>query len=91
VGLQDKRYGEVVGAFLGLTEGGEQQRPGDEVLRRWVRERLGHHKAPAHIFWLGQGGVPTEVPLTGSGKVKKFEMARLGDELLRSAAAAAKL
>lgn len=34
------------------------------------------------MFWLGEDGVPATVPLTGSGKVRKFEMAKLGDELL---------
>lgn len=80
VGLKDKHYGEVVGAFVELAEGRRQ--PEDEKLREWVRSNLGKHKSPTHIFWLGQGPVPATVPLTGSGKVKKFEMAKLGDELL---------
>ena len=82
VGLKSKRYGEVVGAFL-RTDGGRQ--PGNDDLRAWVRRRLGKHKAPEHIFWLGQGGVPAEVPLTGSGKVKKFQMSELGNRLLAAA------
>lgn len=81
VGLKDEHYGEVVGAFVELAEGRRQ--PDDEKVRMWVRSHLGKHKSPTHIFWLGQGPVPTSVPLTGSGKVKKFEMAKLGDELLR--------
>ena len=52
-------------------------------MREWVKQKLGRHKAPAHVFWLGEGGVPSEVPLTGSGKVKKYEIARLGEEILR--------
>lgn len=89
VGLKNKHYGEVVGAFLELADG--RARPSNQELREWVRKRLGGHKSPAHIFWLGQGGVPAAVPLTGSGKVRKFEMAKLGDELLQKNSAVAKL
>ncbi|XXH04543.1 hypothetical protein Hte_010960 [Hypoxylon texense] len=80
-GLKDAHYGEVVGAFLELAEG--LSRPDDKQIRDWVQQTLGRHKAPAHVFWLGEDGVPADVPLTGSGKVKKFEMARLGEEILR--------
>lgn len=54
----------------------------DEKVRSWVREKLGRHKAPAHVFWLGENGIPVEVPLTGSGKVRKFEMAKLAEKLV---------
>ncbi|KAK9794181.1 putative Acyl-CoA synthetase YngI [Seiridium cardinale] len=80
-GLKDAHYGEVVGAFLYDNEKG--QRPSDQEMRDWVRQKLGKHKAPTHIFWLGQDGVPADVPLTGSGKVKKYEMAKFGEETLR--------
>ncbi|KAJ6786901.1 hypothetical protein PWT90_00043 [Aphanocladium album] len=89
VGLKSKHYGEVVGAFLELTP--TAARPTDQELRDWVRKRLGGHKSPAHLFWLGENGVPVDVPLTGSGKVKKFEMAQVGDELLRKETNVAKL
>lgn len=89
VGLKDKHYGEVVGAFLEVRSGREV--PGDDEVREWVRARLGRHKVPAHVFWLGRGGVPAEVPLTGSGKVRKFEMGALGDKLLSERTARSKL
>ncbi|OTA52598.1 4-coumarate-CoA ligase [Hypoxylon sp. EC38] len=75
-GLKDAHYGEVVGAFLELAEEAKGKKPSDQEVRDWVQQKLGRHKAPTHVFWLGEGGVPKEVPLTGSGKVKKFEMAR---------------
>ncbi|ORY68441.1 uncharacterized protein BCR38DRAFT_362869 [Pseudomassariella vexata] len=80
-GLKDAHYGEVVSAFL--QGDGESERPGDQQMREWVQLKLGRHKAPTHIFWLGEDGVPADVPLTGSGKVKKYEMARFGEEILR--------
>lgn len=89
VGLKNKHYGEVVGTFVELVE--TSAKPSDQELRDWVRKRLGGHKSPTHIFWLGEGGVPATVPLTGSGKVKKFEMAKVGDEMLRKESAVAKL
>ncbi|KAL2264169.1 hypothetical protein VTK26DRAFT_1287 [Humicola hyalothermophila] len=89
VGLKDAHYGEVVGAFLGLNNS-HRQRPDAEEIREWVRKKLGKHKAPTHVFWLGQDGVPSTVPLTGSGKVRKFEMAQVGNKLLEEARVKAK-
>lgn len=83
VGLKNEHYGEVVGAFLELAE--DHKKPTDKELKEWIRSKLGNHKSPAHIFWLGHDGVPADVPLTGSGKVRKFEMAKLGDEILKKA------
>lgn len=75
VGINHVKYGEVVGAFLLSPSSAAAtgvNRPTDEELRSWVREVLGRHKAPAHIFWFGDQEVGlSEVPQTGSGKVKK--------------------
>lgn len=78
VGVRDKRYGEVVGAFL--ERNGIQLN--DEDIREWVRMKLGRHKAPTHVFWLGEKGVPSDLPLTGSGKVKKYEMAKVANNIV---------
>ncbi len=86
VGLSDSHYGEVVAAFLALE--GDRPKPSTEELREWVRRQLGKHKAPAHVFWFGADGVPSTVPLTGSGKVRKFELAQLGNKLLREGSVA---
>ncbi|GAB0131988.1 hypothetical protein EsDP_00000439 [Epichloe bromicola] len=80
VGLKDEHYGEVVGAFVEKSD--NHPKPADAELRDWVRNTLGKHKSPAHVFWLGENGVPADVPLTGSGKVRKFEMANLGNGIL---------
>lgn len=81
VGLKDSHYGEVVSAFLQRSN--ENYALNDDEVREWTRQTLGRHKAPAHIFWLGEKGVPSDVPLTGSGKVRKFEMAKFGEQLLK--------
>lgn len=80
VGISHQRYGEVVGAFLQRTA--EAKRPDDAELQAWTRETLGRHKAPVHIFWLGEDGVTSNLPLTGSGKIKKYEMKRIAEELV---------
>ncbi|PKS12264.1 hypothetical protein jhhlp_001564 [Lomentospora prolificans] len=89
VALADKHYGEIVGAFLELREGCII--PENNEIKEWVRSRLGRHKVPSHLFWLGRDGVPAGVPLTGSGKVKKYEMAQLGNRILKERMALAKL
>ncbi|KFY14705.1 hypothetical protein V492_02463 [Pseudogymnoascus sp. VKM F-4246] len=74
VGIPHPKYGEVVGAFLlpSAPFPSQDARPTDDELRAWVREVLGRHKAPAHIFWFGDAETGMrEVPQTGSGKVKK--------------------
>ncbi|KAF2498215.1 long-chain fatty-acid-CoA ligase [Lophium mytilinum] len=79
VGLKHRKYGEVVTAFL---QARDNERPSDEAIKEWTLMKLGRHKAPAHVFWFGHDGVPIEIPLTGSGKVRKFEIAQMGEALL---------
>jgi len=80
VGVSHLKYGEVVAAFLQPVKG--ERLLSDEEVRDWTRKTLGRHKAPVHVFWLGERGVPAEVPITGSGKVKKFELRKLGEALV---------
>lgn len=86
VGIKDEHYGEVVGAVLDGKSKDTKSHITKTEVRDWVTKRLGKHKAPTHVFWLGEGGVPAAVPLTGSGKVRKFELAKIGEELLRKQA-----
>ena len=72
VGVPDERYGEVVAAFVLLL--GRGRRPREEELREWTRMTLGRHKAPVHFFYFGEEGVEKDVPVTGSGKVRKGEL-----------------
>ncbi|KAF2138335.1 uncharacterized protein K452DRAFT_321293 [Aplosporella prunicola CBS 121167] len=83
VGIPHAKYGEVVGAFLAHAP--NTPRPSDDELRAWTRQTLGRHKAPAHVFWLGEEpGVPATVPMTGSGKVRKFELRAAGEAVVRA-------
>ncbi|KAK5206372.1 hypothetical protein LTR20_006804 [Exophiala xenobiotica] len=90
VGMKHHRLGEVVVAFLQDTSppsGATYAAISDDEVREWVKMRLGRHKAPEHVFWLGKDGVPSAVPLTGSGKVRKFELARLAEQIMATARA----
>ena len=66
------------------TSSGNTELLSDDAVRAWVRTELGRHKAPAHIFWLGDDPeLPKDIPLTGSGKVKKYEMAAVAEGLVQ--------
>ena len=66
-GVPDEKRGEIVAAFLRLADGFE--RPSDDELKAFIRERLSPQKTPAHWVWM------KEFPLTGSGKIQKFQLA----------------
>lgn len=79
VGISHPKYVEVPVAFLQLEDGA--QRPELEEVKQWVRKVLGRHKAPTKVFWLGED-CDAEVPLTGSGKVKKFVLRDVAEGLV---------
>ena len=66
VGLPDERWGEVLGAFLRLDE--QVDAPTVSALRDYIRAQLSPQKTPA--FWYAVDSFP----LTGSGKIQKFEL-----------------
>lgn len=80
IGLPDEKYGEIVGCFLRAVEG--ETKPGDAEIRQWVGSKLGRHKIPTWIFWIGQQGVADDFPKTGSGKHQKHLLRALGVKLL---------
>ncbi|KAI4917855.1 putative NRPS-like protein biosynthetic cluster [Alternaria infectoria] len=82
VGVSHPRYVEVPAAFL-LHEP-NTDKPDLAEVQGWVRKVLGRHKAPVHIFWLGED-CDAEVPLTGSGKIKKFVLKDVAEGLLKPA------
>ncbi|TLD36355.1 acyl-CoA synthetase/AMP-acid ligase-like protein II [Venturia nashicola] len=93
VGLPDKRYGEVVAAFViprqGLKPEATAQKESiantvtavnlltTQEVREWVREKLSHHLVPKHVFWVD------EYPKTASGKIQKFKLQEIGLDLVR--------
>ncbi|KAI0973311.1 acetyl-CoA synthetase-like protein [Xylaria arbuscula] len=89
IGVKDSRYGEIVGSFLEAQKGTKRIEPED--IRAWVRERLAYHKAPVHIFWVGEGGSLRSFPLTGSGKVQKERLREIANSLVQGRNRSSKL
>jgi acyl-CoA synthetase (AMP-forming)/AMP-acid ligase II len=80
VGLQDRKYGEMVSTFLRAVK--YTNRPSDKTIRKWVGEKLGRHKIPKQIFWIGDPGVGKDFPTTGSGKHQKHILRQVGETLV---------
>ena len=81
VAIKDERYGEEVGAFLAIKKG-TSTRPSAAEINQWVRKTLGSHKAPKHLFWIGDADVGNEFPKTGSGKHQKHILRSIGERLV---------
>lgn len=86
IGLPDEKYGELVCTFL--KPRASHPRPSLKEIRELVREKLGWHKAPMHVFWLNEG---EEFPKTGSGKVQKHILKAQAKNLLKDGTIVAKL
>ncbi|KAF3002724.1 hypothetical protein E8E14_002638 [Neopestalotiopsis sp. 37M] len=79
VGISDEKYGEVVACFLRATSAGS--RLADQEIQEWVRMKLGRHKAPNWVFWIGDPAVGDDFPKTGSGKHQKHILRAIGERL----------
>ena len=65
VGVPDAKYGEAVAAFVRPAAGAGFD---PAALKTHCREQIAAHKTPSH--WIEV----SEWPLTGSGKIQKFEL-----------------
>lgn len=68
VGVPDERMGERVAAAVRLVPGGAAS---EDELAAWCRERLSAYKVPAIVR------IVDDLPRTGTGKVRKTEVAAL--------------
>ena len=64
-GIPDRRYGEVVCAWIRLKSGAQCDA---EAVRTFCREQIAHFKVPQHIRFVEQ------FPMTVTGKIQKFVM-----------------
>jgi fatty-acyl-CoA synthase len=64
-GVPDRRYGEVVCAWIKLKAG---ERCDAETIRAFCREQIAHYKVPAHVRFVEQ------FPMTVTGKIQKYIM-----------------
>ncbi|HEY7641640.1 MAG TPA: AMP-binding protein [Steroidobacteraceae bacterium] len=64
-GIPDRRYGEVVCAWIKLKAG---ERCDADAIRAFCREQIAHYKVPTHIRFVEQ------FPMTVTGKIQKYLM-----------------
>jgi fatty-acyl-CoA synthase len=64
-GVPDRRYGEVVCAWIKLKAG---ERCDAEAIRTFCKEQIAHFKVPQHIRFVEQ------FPMTVTGKIQKYLM-----------------
>jgi fatty-acyl-CoA synthase len=73
VGIPDKKYGEIIGAFVIKEEGSQLT---SEDIRDYASHKIARYKVPKHIFFV------QEFPLTASGKIMKFKLRDQAVEIL---------
>ncbi len=65
VGVPDPQFGEKVACFLTSRT---DQRPSADDLKTFIRSQLSPQKSPSYWIWVD------EWPMTGSGKIQKFQL-----------------
>ncbi|KAI0634863.1 acyl-CoA synthetase [Trametes polyzona] len=78
VSVPDPKYGEVVGAWI-VRE--PESAISKEETRRVVAEGMNPQNSPAWVWFVGEDGVPEEIPKTASGKVQKHILREWSKEL----------
>lgn len=73
-GIPSEKYGEEVGAFFILKEGSSLS---EEEIRDFCRGKISRHKIPKYYFFIEQ------FPMTGSGKIQKYKLKEIGQNLLK--------
>jgi fatty-acyl-CoA synthase len=74
-GIPDAKYGEQVGAFIILKDGASIK---EEDVKDFCRGKISRHKIPKYVFFL------KSYPMTASGKIQKYKLRKMGEELVNS-------
>jgi fatty-acyl-CoA synthase len=74
VGVSDEKYGEELMAWIRVVDGATP--PSADHLREFFAGLIAHHKIPRYVQ------VIDEFPMTVTGKVRKVDLRRRGEELL---------
>lgn len=89
VGVPDEKYGEVVACFVRQEKTGP--RPSPSEISDWVKQKMGRHKVPKYVWWIGDFGIGDDFPKTGSGKHQKHILKDIGRRLMDIQAPQARL
>ncbi len=73
VGIPDKKYGEIVGAFIIPTDDADIT---EEDVRDFAIAKIARYKVPKHVFFV------KEYSMTASGKVQKFKLKEMAVKML---------
>jgi len=76
VGVSSKKYGEEVGAFVVLRDGYDYA---PEDIRDFCRGKIARYKIPKYVAFV------SEYPMTASGKVQKFKLREMAEDLFHQA------
>ncbi|KAF7972146.1 hypothetical protein HWV62_18788 [Athelia sp. TMB] len=71
IAVPDEHYGEVVGAWIVRRDSGDVAAITKDEVRSFVSREMNPQNAPAWVWFLGEDGLPEELPKTASGKVMK--------------------
>jgi fatty-acyl-CoA synthase len=71
VGIADKKYGEIVGAYIKLKSGKSLTQ---EEVQEFCRGRISRIKIPKHVFFID------DFPKTASGKIQKYKLRQMAAE-----------
>lgn len=73
VGIPDKTYGEIVGAFIRTQPGYEGMT--EEEVREYAIPRIARFKVPKHVFFVD------EFPMNPANKILKYKLREMAAEL----------
>lgn len=73
IGIPDREYNEIVGAFIILKEGSTLT---EDEIKDKVLKNMARHKVPKHIFFTDS------FPMTASGKIQKYKLRDIAAEKL---------
>jgi fatty-acyl-CoA synthase len=73
-GISDKKYGEIVGAFIKLKSG---QSITQEEVQEFCRGKISRIKIPKHVIFID------DFPKTASGKIQKYKLRQMGLEYVQ--------
>ena len=73
-GITSPKYGEAVGAFIKQKKDSQLM---EEDIREYCKGNISRFKIPKYVFFMD------EYPMTASGKIQKYKLTEIGDNILK--------